>query len=86
VRPGLLTLAQLIEKCSPGPARILGLNAGRIAPGSPADITLFDPGEEWLVKPEKLHSKSRNTPYKGMRLYGRVKYTFCNGMPIFVEK
>jgi dihydroorotase len=83
VRPGHLTVSQLIAKMSANPARILKLEAGTLGVGSPADITLFDPDEKWIVRPEDMRSKSRNTPYKGMYLYGHVKYTICNGNIVF---
>ena len=73
----LLSIARLM---SYNPARILGLPYGTLQPGSPADITLFDPHETWTVEPEKFYSKSRNTPFGGMMLRGRVRYTICDGV------
>ena len=85
VRPGILTLPQLIEKMTAAPARILTLGAGTLRPDAPADIVLFDPAEQWVVEPEKLRSKARNTPYKGMTLTGRVKAAFSEGHVIFCD-
>lgn len=85
VKTGHLTLAELFEKMSANPAKILGINAGKIIPGAPADIVLFDPDESFEVKPELFHSKSRNTPFKGMTLYGRVKYTVSGGKIIYKD-
>lgn len=83
VRPGFLSLPQLIRKMSTAPADLLGIDAGRLQIGSRADFVLFDPCASWTVCPEKLHSKSHNTPYKGMALYGVVRYTITNGDVIF---
>ena len=64
---------------STSPARLLGIPGGTLEPGVPADILLFDPEETWTVEPDRLHSKSRNTPFKGMKLTGRVRYTLLGG-------
>jgi dihydroorotase len=83
VRPGFMTLNKLIEKMTAAPAKILGINAGTLDKGAPADIVLFDPEESWLVDPAKLHSKSHNTAFKGKTLFGRVKYTIASGKVIY---
>lgn len=83
VQPGYLTLETLIKKMSTVPAKILGIPAGSLKPGANADIVLFDPNESFQVTPSKLHSKSHNTPFKGMTLYGSVKYTISNGKVIY---
>ncbi|CDZ24121.1 Dihydroorotase [[Clostridium] cellulosi] len=83
VKPGILTLKELFEKMSVNPAKILGIKAGTLAIGAKADVVLFDPEEKFLVLPIKLHSKSHNTPFKGMTLYGRVKYTISDGKVIY---
>ena len=83
VKTGLLTVNQLIEKMSANPAKILGLNAGTLKSGAPADIVLFDPDEAYVVNVEKLHGKSKNTPFKGLKLCGRVKYTLLDGKVVF---
>jgi len=72
----LLDIARLM---SAAPARILGLPYGSLCPGQAADITIFDPAERWIVEPETFYSKSRNTPFGGMTLQGRVRYTICGG-------
>ena len=79
----MLTLSQLLEKMSLCPAQILGIDAGRLYEGGPADIVLLDPGEEWVVNPDALHGKSRNTPFAGMRLTGKVKATICAGRVVY---
>ncbi len=83
VKPGLLTLSQLVEKMAVNPANILGINAGTLAVGAPADIALIDLNEDWTVDVEGLHGKSKNTPFKGMTLSGRVKKTFLDGKLVF---
>ncbi|HEX2938302.1 MAG TPA: dihydroorotase [Ruminiclostridium sp.] len=83
VRPGYLTLEELFEKMSQNPAKILGIEAGILKKGRRADIVLFDPCESFVVDPQKLNSKSHNTPFKGMTLYGRVKYTISDGEIIY---
>ena len=80
---GRLTLSQVIEKMSTAPARILGIPAGTLQVGAAADVVLFRPEERWTVDPEKLHGKSRNTPFKGMTLQGRVKLTFSRGRLVY---
>ncbi len=85
VKKGKLNFEQLINKMSTAPAKILGIEGGFIGMGEPADITLFDPKETWIVDPEKLHSKSHNTPFKGMELTGKVKLTICRGEVVFDE-
>ena len=61
------------------PARLLGVKGGTITVGSPADIVIFDPCEQYTVDPASFKSKSRNTPFAGRRLTGRVRYTILNG-------
>jgi dihydroorotase len=70
------------------PAAIAGLaeRHGRpIAPGEPANITVFDPDVEWEIQPARLASKSRNTPYVGVTLRGRVRHTVFAGDPVVVD-
>ena len=86
VKSGLMTIAQLIEKMSCTPAKILHINAGTLSVGKPADIMLFSPDEEWIVNPDKLHGKSKNTPFKNMTLTSKVKLTICGGRIVFNEK
>ena len=86
VKTGYLTIGELIDKMSTKPASILGLNAGTLKSGAPADIVIFDMNEEYTVDPEKLHGKSKNTPFKNLSLFGKVKYTFVDGEKTFSEE
>ena len=61
------------------PAQILGLNKGRLEPGYDADLVLVDLDTPYTVKRENLHSKSKNSPYDGAQLYGRVCATIKGG-------
>ncbi len=84
VRPGHLSLAGLLEKMTINPAKLYHLPYGRIEKGSPADLVIFDPEERWI--PENYLSLSSNSPFTGKALYGKVKYTICNGQFVYEEK
>ncbi|HEX6938289.1 MAG TPA: dihydroorotase [Longimicrobiales bacterium] len=79
VEPGVIDLARLVERMSCAPARAFRLPGGTLRTGSPADVTVFDPTEEWTVDPEAFVSKSRNTPFAGWTLRGRAVYTIVGG-------
>jgi dihydroorotase len=80
VHPGHLTLTQAIERLSAAPARILGLkDQGGVRAGRPANLVVFDPDVGWTVDPMSFQSKSRNTPFAGRELRGKVLHTFFNG-------
>lgn len=83
VKTGLLTLSGLIDKMSTSPARILGIPAGTLAEGANADLVLIDEQAEWTVDPGRLHGKSKNTPFKGMTLTGKVMTTICRGKIVY---
>ena len=83
VETGIMTLDKLIRLMSTAPAEILGINGGTLSVGSPADIVLFDTTEEWTVDENKLHGKSKNTPFKGKMLKSRIKYTICGGKIVY---
>jgi dihydroorotase len=82
VRPGVIGLSRLIELLSTGPARVLRLPGGTLRPGSPADVTLFDPEGEVTVAAGAFLSRSRNTPFDGWRLRGRPVATLVGGRRI----
>ncbi|MEW6106753.1 MAG: dihydroorotase, partial [Bacillota bacterium] len=79
VRPGILTLGQLVERMSYGPARTLGLDWPGIVPGAEANITVLDPDASFVVDPAGFASRSRNTPFSGRRLFGKVVATVVEG-------
>jgi dihydroorotase len=83
VETGLLDWAGLADRMSVRPAVIGRLSGhGRpIATGEPANLTLLDPDRSWLVQPAELASLSRNTPFAGRQLPGRVLATFLRGRP-----
>src|SRR5262249_15476509 len=74
-----LSIDTIVRALSAGPAAILSVAGGRLSPGSAADITIFDPRRSWHVDPDHLHSKSRNTPFAGWQMDGRVVSTFVGG-------
>ena len=83
---GEMSLNDIIAKMTINPARILGIRRGFLALGAAADITVFDPDEKWTVDPDKFASKARNTPFGGMELKGKVKYTIADGKIIYTDK
>ena len=84
VAPGHLDLVQAVERLSTAPARILGLeDQGRLTPGKTANVVIFDPAAQWTVDPAAFHSRSRNTPFAGRSLTGRVTHTFFRGRMTF---
>ena len=83
VRPGHLTLSQLIEKMTINPANLYHLPCGSVTEGKAADLVLFDPNEKWI--PETYASKSSNSPFTGWELYGKVKYTICDGKIVYKD-
>jgi dihydroorotase len=83
---GVLDLPQLFRAAALNPARLLGLPQGRMAEGAPADLVLFDPDAPFLLDRFTLRSKSRNTPFDGQRMEGRVLATFVAGRQVFGQK
>ncbi|MGH7378121.1 MAG: dihydroorotase, partial [Candidatus Methylomirabilales bacterium] len=80
----VLTLAQIVERMSVAPARILGLKGrGSLAPGAEADVTLFDPEREWVVEPKGMASKSKNSPFLGWKLKGAPVMTIVGGKVVW---
>lgn len=80
---GVLTLPEILAKMSWNPARILNIPAGTLRTGANADVVLFDPEKKWVVDPERLHGKSKNTPFKGMTLQGKVAMTIFRGRVVY---
>jgi dihydroorotase len=79
VEKGVLTLPQLIEKLTVQPARVLAIDRGTLKPGSVADVTVFDPTAEWTIDPSRFKSKSRNCPFAGWKVRGRVEAVLVGG-------
>ncbi|HEV2171271.1 MAG TPA: amidohydrolase family protein, partial [Candidatus Binatus sp.] len=83
VHRSLIEPSRLIAMMSVNPAALLRLHAGTLAEGAVADVTVIDPNLEWTVTPEKFLSKSRNTPFAGMRLKGRAVLTIVGGEIVY---
>lgn len=84
VNAGHLTYLQLMEKMSVKPAELYNLDTANITEGKPADIVIFDPNEKWIAG--DYASKAENTPFTGMEMTGKVKYTICNGRIAYEDK
>ena len=82
VKPGYLTVPELIRKMTVVPAAVLGIPVAAV-PGDRADLMAFDPEEVWTVDPEKFCSKGRNTVFGGETLTGRVKLTVLGGRIVY---
>ncbi|GDX59537.1 dihydroorotase [Nitrosomonadaceae bacterium] len=74
-----LPLSTAIAKITVEPSKILGVDTGHLSPATAADLCIFDPNQYWKVEPAALKSQGKNTPFLGMELQGRVKYTLVDG-------
>ena len=83
VKPGHLTMLQLLEKMTVNPAKLYHLPYGTIQEGAAADFVLFDPDETWI--PTEYASKSSNSPFTWKELTGKVKYTICGGKIVYAD-
>ncbi len=83
VEGGVLTLPELVARMSTVPARTFRLPGGGLAPGAPADVVVFDPQARTRVDPQRFYSKSRNTPFGGRELAGRVVRTLVGGRTVY---
>ena len=81
VKPGHLTLMELMEKMSLNPAKLYKLDCGRLEEGAAADLVIFDENEKWVV--DGFASKAANSPFLGAELTGRVRYTICGGKVVY---
>ncbi|MBM3854626.1 MAG: amidohydrolase family protein, partial [Verrucomicrobia bacterium] len=79
VRQNRFKLPFVVDLLTRRPARLLGLPGGTLAPGTDADVCLFDPEEKWLYDAKAGFSKSSNSPWSGQRLTGRVRTTIVGG-------
>ena len=87
VETGKLPLSAVLALLSWRPARVASLeeHGGPIAPGRPAHLCVIDPGAIWVVDATRLASRSRNSPFDGWKLTGRVRHTICRGEPVVVD-
>ncbi|MBI1823448.1 MAG: dihydroorotase [Nitrospirae bacterium] len=83
VQEGMITLSQMITLLTVNPAKILKIKKGSLEAGSIADLTIFDPNEEWMVDATRFKSKSRNSPFNGWKMKGRVKFTIVSGKVVY---
>lgn len=83
VDEGVLTLESAVDKLSTAPAKAFSLNAGTLAVGAPADVAIVDANREWHVDPSRFRSKSRNTPFAGWKVKGRVTTTIVSGRVVY---
>jgi dihydroorotase len=82
VKPGHLTLPDALALITNKPASVIGIPGGRLKPGAPADLVMFDVEEEWIVHPGDFRSKSTNSAFIGSCLNGRVKHTILDGVNV----
>lgn len=78
-----LPLSTAIAKITVEPSKILGVDTGHLSPATAADLCIFDPNQYWKVEPAALKSQGKNTPFLGMELQGRVKYTLVDGSIVY---
>lgn len=82
---GYLDWGDAIRKMTSNPARIFGLQGGTLAEGAVADITIIDPDKKWTVRAEKFRSRSKNSPFVGMKLSGQVYRTILGGKVVYEQ-
>lgn len=83
VVPGYISYLDMVRVMSYNPAKLLGLDKGVIAEGKIADLTIFDPNEEYIYTEDMIVSKSHNTPWIGKKLKGKVAYTIVSGRVVY---
>lgn len=79
VKTGVLSLAELTDRMSAAPAKILGLDGGEIKEGAVADLAIVDLNKKYVIDSNKFLSKGKNTPFNGFEVYGEVQYTIVDG-------
>ena len=79
----MIDLPTLWRAMSYNPAKRLGLPQGRLSEGAPADLVIFDPNAPFVMDRATLKSKSRNTPFDGQRMQGKVIATYVSGYKVF---
>ncbi len=85
VTEGVLSLEEALDKLTNRPAQLFHLPVGTLEVGKDADLTIFDPEEEWVIDPNRFHSKSRNTPFGGWTVKGRIKKTLVGGRLVYED-
>ncbi len=80
-----IPLVVALAKITSEPAKLLGVEAGHLSLGAAADLCIFDPGQYWEVEAMSLKSQGKNTPFLGMELQGRVKYTLADGVVVYED-
>ena len=85
VHGDVCSMSDLIAKLTCNPARLLGLGAGTLTVGAAADVAIFDPDATWTLDRKKLFSKSKNTPWHGKEMVGRVTHTIMDGRLVYAD-
>ena len=83
VHEGAMDLMTALRALTVSPARVMGLDAGTLSIGAPADVAIFDPLASWALGPDTWRSQGRNTPYWGQTLQGQIRYTLLGGQCVF---
>lgn len=83
VAQGVMTLPEMVKKLTSRPAEIFKLDLGTLTEGREADLTLFDPEEEYAIDVTRFYSKSKNSPFNGRRVKGRVRHTLVKGKIVY---
>ncbi len=78
-----IPLAAALARITAEPARVLGVDAGHLAPGAAADVCIVAIDERWTVTRDALKSQGKNTPFLGLELAGRVRYTLVDGQIVY---
>lgn len=86
IKPGYITYKELVKLTSYNPAKILKIDKGTIQEGKVADITIFDPNVKYIYKKEDIVSKSKNSPFIGEELQGKVEYTIVGGKIVYEKR
>ena len=83
VEDKILTISQVIEKLTINPANIVNSDKGTLKKNKVADITIYDPKEEYLIDKNNFYSKGKNTPFQDWKVRGKVKYTIVSGKIVY---
>jgi len=80
------SLLSALARITEAPARVLGIDAGHLSAGHIADICVFDPEQYWKIEPDALNSQGKNSPFLGLELKGKVRYTLVEGQVVYEAK